>query len=100
VFVLEHHFTSKSFGAVSEAFSNAYPDKAVPNGLQYTGWQQNFGTQQVFVCGEGDRIAEITVKPISGSASPLRTGHGCRNSALGFNIGLTALCVKVAVCSS
>jgi hypothetical protein len=31
VFVLEHYFTSKSFAAVREAFSNAYPDKEVPN---------------------------------------------------------------------
>jgi hypothetical protein len=31
VFILEHYFTSKSFAAVREAFSNAYPDKEVPN---------------------------------------------------------------------
>jgi hypothetical protein len=31
VFVLEHYFASKSFAAVREAFSNAYPDKKVPN---------------------------------------------------------------------
>jgi hypothetical protein len=31
VFVLEHYFASKSFGAVREAFSNAYPDKEVTN---------------------------------------------------------------------
>jgi hypothetical protein len=31
VFVLEHYFASKSFAAVREAFSNAYPDKEVPN---------------------------------------------------------------------
>jgi hypothetical protein len=31
VFILEHYFASKSFTAVSEAFSNAYPDKEVPN---------------------------------------------------------------------
>jgi hypothetical protein len=30
VFILEHHFTSKSFAAVREAFSNANPDKEVP----------------------------------------------------------------------
>jgi hypothetical protein len=27
VFILEHYFASKSFAAVREAFSNAYPDK-------------------------------------------------------------------------
>jgi hypothetical protein len=31
VFILEHHFASKSFADVREAFSNAYPDKEVPN---------------------------------------------------------------------
>jgi hypothetical protein len=29
VFILEHYFASKSFAAVREAFSNAYPDKEV-----------------------------------------------------------------------
>jgi hypothetical protein len=31
MFILEHYFTSKSFAAVREAFSNAYRDKEVPN---------------------------------------------------------------------
>jgi hypothetical protein len=31
VFILEHYFASKSFAAVREAFSNAYPEKEVPN---------------------------------------------------------------------
>jgi hypothetical protein len=31
VFILEHYFASKSSAAVREAFSNAYPDKEVPN---------------------------------------------------------------------
>jgi hypothetical protein len=31
VFILEHYFASKSFAAVREAFSNAYPDNEVPN---------------------------------------------------------------------
>jgi hypothetical protein len=31
VFILEYYFTSKSFAAVREAFSNAYPDKELPN---------------------------------------------------------------------
>jgi hypothetical protein len=31
VFILENYFTSKSFADVREAFSNAYPDKEVPN---------------------------------------------------------------------
>jgi hypothetical protein len=31
VFILENYFASKSFAAVREAFSNAYPVKEVPN---------------------------------------------------------------------
>jgi hypothetical protein len=31
VLILEHYFASQSFSAVREAFSNAYPDKEVPN---------------------------------------------------------------------
>jgi hypothetical protein len=31
VFILEHFFALKSFAAVHEIFSNAYPDKEVPN---------------------------------------------------------------------
>jgi hypothetical protein len=31
VFILEHYFVSKAFAAVREAFSNAYPEKEVPN---------------------------------------------------------------------
>jgi hypothetical protein len=29
VFILEHYFISKSFAAIREAFSNAYPDNEV-----------------------------------------------------------------------
>jgi hypothetical protein len=31
VFILEHYFALKSFAVVRESFSNAYPDKEVPN---------------------------------------------------------------------
>jgi hypothetical protein len=31
VSILEHYFASKSFAAVREAFSNAFPDKVVAN---------------------------------------------------------------------
>jgi hypothetical protein len=31
VFILEYHFALKSFAAVREAYSNAYPDKEVRN---------------------------------------------------------------------
>jgi hypothetical protein len=31
VFILEYYVASRSFAAVREEFSNAYPDKEVPN---------------------------------------------------------------------
>jgi hypothetical protein len=31
VFIVKHCFASKSFAAVREAFSNAYPDKEILN---------------------------------------------------------------------
>jgi hypothetical protein len=31
VSILKHHYASKSSAAVCEEFSNAYPDKVVPN---------------------------------------------------------------------
>jgi hypothetical protein len=31
VFITEHYFATKSFATDGEAFSNAYPDKDVPN---------------------------------------------------------------------
>jgi hypothetical protein len=31
VFILKHYFSTKSYAAVREVFSNAYPDKEVPN---------------------------------------------------------------------
>jgi hypothetical protein len=33
--IFEHYFGSKSFAAVREAFSNAYPNKEVPNKTMY-----------------------------------------------------------------
>jgi hypothetical protein len=62
VFILEHYFPSKSFPAVRGAFSNTYPDKYRIR-QQYADWQQNFRTQEVFVCDKcssSDRAAEIT----------------------------------------
>jgi hypothetical protein len=69
VFILEHYFASKSFAAVREAFSNAYPDNEVGCRIrqQYTYWQHNFGTQEVLVCDKCSssyKAAEITVVSI------------------------------------
>jgi hypothetical protein len=38
VFILKHYFVPKSFAAVREAFSNAYPDKEHRIRQQYTDW--------------------------------------------------------------
>jgi hypothetical protein len=37
VFILEHFVASKSFAAIHEAFSNAYPDKEILNKTTLTG---------------------------------------------------------------
>jgi hypothetical protein len=85
VFILEHHFTSKSFAAVREAFSNANPDKEVPNKTIIQRLVTKFGAQEVFACDKcsfSDKIAEITAVPISSSALAATTGYGCKNSIL------------------
>jgi hypothetical protein len=85
VFILEHYFASKSFAAVREAFSNAYPDKEVPNKTIVHRLVTKFGTQEVFVCDKcssSDRTAEITAVPIANSSSAATTGHDCKNSIL------------------
>jgi hypothetical protein len=50
VFILENYFASKSFAAVREAFSNAYPDKEVPNKTTIHQLVTKFRAQEVFVC--------------------------------------------------
>jgi hypothetical protein len=84
VFILEHYFASKSFAAVREAFSNAYPDKEVPNKtirrlvtkFRETGsvclWQvliqrqngRNYGRtnfKQCISCNNGIRLQEFNI---------------------------------------
>jgi hypothetical protein len=46
----------------------------------YTEWYQNFGTQEMFVCGKwssSDKTAESTAIPISSNASATTMGYGC-----------------------
>jgi hypothetical protein len=50
VFILEHYFAPKSFAAVREEFSNAYPDKGVQNKTIIHLLVKTFGTQEVFFC--------------------------------------------------
>jgi hypothetical protein len=50
VFILEHYFASKLFAAVREAFSDAYPDKEVPNKTTIHQLVTTFRDKEVFVC--------------------------------------------------
>jgi hypothetical protein len=83
VFILEHYFASKSFAAVREAFSNAYPDKEVPNKTTIHRLVTKF-RDTVFACDKcsSSDKAEITALPISSSASAATMGYGCKNSIL------------------
>jgi hypothetical protein len=50
---------------------------------QYTDWQENFGTQEVFVCDKcssGDKTAEIAAVPILINASATTVAHDCKKS--------------------
>jgi hypothetical protein len=64
VFILEHHYASKSFATIREAFSNAYPDKGVQYRItqQYTYWVQEFNIAESFVvlCVKGS-CEEVSV---------------------------------------
>jgi hypothetical protein len=84
VFILEHHFASKSFAAVREAFSNAYPDKEVPNKTTIRRLVTSFrDTGNVCdKCSSSDKMAEIMTVPISSRASAATAGYSCKNSTL------------------
>jgi hypothetical protein len=76
VFILEHYFASKSFVAVREAFSNAYPDKELPNKTIHRLVTKFRDTGSVCdKCSSSDKTAEITAVPISSSASAATTGQ-------------------------
>jgi hypothetical protein len=50
LFIPEHYFASKSFAAVRETFSNAYPNKEVSYSTTMHQLVKCFGTEDVFVC--------------------------------------------------
>jgi hypothetical protein len=56
VFILEHYFTSKSFAVVREAFSNAYPDKEVPNKIKVERMIRKFRVRRKFLCLREDGV--------------------------------------------
>jgi hypothetical protein len=81
VFILEHYFALKSLATVREAFSNAHPDKEVPNKkIVHRPETKFWDTGRVCLCSSSDKIAETTAVPISSSASAATTGYGCKNS--------------------
>jgi hypothetical protein len=86
VFILEHCFASKSFAAVREAFSNVCPDMEVANKTinnTLTGGKISGHRKCLSVMSSlSDKTAEMTVVPVSSSASAAATGYGCRNSIL------------------
>jgi hypothetical protein len=77
VLILEHHFASKSFAAVREAFSDAYPDKEVPNKTVHLLITKFRDTGSV--CDKSNETSEITALPISNCGSAARPGYGCKN---------------------
>jgi hypothetical protein len=84
VFILEHYFASKSFTAVREAFSYAYPYKEVPNKTTVQRLVTKFrGTESVCdKCSPSDKTSETTAVSIPSSASAATAGYGCKNSVL------------------
>jgi hypothetical protein len=76
VLFLKHYYASKSFPAVHKAFSNAYPDKEVPNKTRHR------LVRKFWVCDKSSlshKTAKITARLISSSASAATLGYGCRN---------------------
>jgi hypothetical protein len=76
VFILEHYFSSKSFAAVREAFSNA---RKFRRRQQYTDLIKfrDIGSFVSGKCLSSDKTDEMTAAPISSSASAAITGYGC-----------------------
>jgi hypothetical protein len=85
VFILEHYFSSKSFAAVREAFSNVCPDKEVQNEATIHRLVRTFRDKEEFVCdscSSSDKTAAIMAVPISSSASAATMEYCCKNSVL------------------
>jgi hypothetical protein len=80
VFTHKHCFASKSFTAVCEGFSDAYPDKTTIHRLVTT--LRDTGSVYCDKCSSSSKTTEITVVSISSSASVATTGYGCKNSIL------------------
>jgi hypothetical protein len=82
VFVLEHYFPTKSFGAVCEAFSNAYSDKEVSNKTTIHRLLTIFQDMYFSVPIVHRATGEIMVMTILSSASAATTGYSYKKSIL------------------
>lgn len=84
MFVFKYYFASKSFAAVSKAFSNVYPDKDMQSKTKTRRLVTKFrDTGKACVCdkfSQSDKTVETAAVPTSGSASSATTGCGCENS--------------------
>jgi hypothetical protein len=81
-FILEHYLTSKSFGAVSEAFSSAHHVRELSNKTAVPDFNKILGHGQFCCdkCSSSYKTGEVTAVLISGSRSSAATGHKCKNS--------------------
>jgi hypothetical protein len=95
VFILEHYFASKSFAAVREAFSNAHPDKEVPNKTTIHRLVTKFWGQgkdclcQVLI---SDKTSEITA--VTDFKQCISCNNGIRLRELNIATGFVVLWVK------
>jgi hypothetical protein len=101
VFILQHHFASKSFAAVREAFSCTHPDKEVSNktaihrlvtkfrdAVSVCLWQVLIERQNSWNYGRTDFKQCIS------------RSYGIRLQKFNIAIGVVILCVKAFTCSS
>jgi hypothetical protein len=94
VFILEHYFASKSSAAVREAFSNAYPDKEVPNKTIFR--RVNKFRDTGSVCG--DKCSLSYKNSWNYSRTDFKQRINCNNGIqlqeFNITIGFVALCLK------
>jgi hypothetical protein len=79
-YILEHSFASKSFSTVSNAISNACPNKAVLNKTTIRRLVTELRDKGVFVTNEyrATKTVEIKAAEISNRASTATTGHSSK----------------------
>jgi hypothetical protein len=63
VFTLERYFALKSFAAARGAFSNAYPDKEVPNETNNTPTGNKISKHRKYLC-VSENVVDICCKAV------------------------------------